>query len=132
MNMILHFKALGSFWLIAGAIGIVELVVQLRPIWSTQDTLSQAIIGTVPFLVLSGHAIINGWALLSHKRYGRQITIVLSSILLLYSIVSPFFIEWRYSVLTWLIPALLFIMGLYGLWLMLSKRGKEAFKLYAS
>lgn len=132
MNMNLHFKALGSFWIIVGAIGIVELVVQLRPIWSTQDILSLAIIGTVPFLVLSGHAIANGWGLLSRKRSGRPVTIVFSLILLLYSLVSSFFIEWQDSVLPLLIPALLFMMGLYGLWLMLSRRGKGAFELYVS
>lgn len=127
-----NFKALGSFWLIVGAIGIVELVVQLRPIWSTQYILSQTTIGTLPFLFLSGHAIANGWGLLSRKRGGRPATIVLSLILILYSLVSPFIIEWQYSALPWLISVLLFMMGSYGLWLMLSKRGKEAFKLYVS
>ncbi len=132
MNARSPFKTLGVFWLIVGGIGIIGLVVALWQVWRTQDLPLEAFIGSLPLLIFGGAAVLNGWGLLSRKRWARWVTIVLSPILLLYSLVSFFLIGWQYGVLPLLIPVLFFIVGLYGLWLMLSERGKEAFKIYVS
>ncbi len=125
MNMRLHFKILGGFWLIAGGMGIVSLVVQLPQMGRASDLPTAEVLPfLVPVLVfgfaLSGAAIVNGWGLLSRKRWARPVTIALSSFFLFFGLVS-FFLTGVYGV----IEILLFMMGLYGLWVMMSKRGLE-------
>ncbi len=125
MNMRIHFKILGGLWLLIGGIFIVSLVVGLWQIWRTQDIpFGVFVVGFVFGFALSGAAIINGWGLLSRKRWARMATIILSSFLLFFVLESVFLtgVDGGIDVLLWV---LLFMIGLYGLWVMLSKRGLE-------
>ncbi len=128
MNMRIHFKILGGLWLLIGGMLIIGLVVGLWQTWRS-ETLPTAEVS--PFLVfsfvwgfaLSAAAIINGWGLLSHKRWARMATIILSSFIFL--ALGSFFltgVDDGIEVLQW-VP--LVMIGLYGLWVMLSKRGLE-------
>ncbi len=138
INMKLHFKILGSFWLVWGGIATVNQVVRLWQTWRTQDLPASDLIDPllVFVFVLCGAAVLNGWGLLSRKRWTRPVTIALS---FLYLFTSPLILVtnllsagWLYGVLPLLTIVLVFMMGLYGLWLMLSKRGEEAFRVYVS
>lgn len=124
MNKSRHFKILGIFWLLIGGMLTVGLVVGLWQIWRTQNIpFGVFVVGFVFGFAFSGAAIINGWGLLSRKRWARMATIILSSFLLFYSV--SFFLVDTYGVIDVLLMILLFTMGLYGLWVMLSKRGLE-------
>ncbi len=130
MNMRIHFKILGGFWLLIGGVVTVGLVVGLWQMWRTQNLPAAEILRFFVFsFALNGVAIINGWGLLSRKRWARMATIILSSILLFTSL-SSLLVEM--DGVGVLLMILLSIIGLYGLWLMLSMRGKEAFGVYVS
>lgn len=122
----------GSLWLILGVLATVGLIMQLWQISKNPDLPSVVFISTIPFLILSSAAIINGWILLARKRWARLLTIVLSSILIFYSIVSLGLIGWEFGIIPLLFVMVLFFLALYGLWIMLSKGGKDAFRLYVS
>ncbi len=135
MNRGIHFKILGSLWLVWGGMATVNQVVGLWRTWGDSWSSAADLIDpmTVYVFVLVGAFVLNGWGLLSRKRWTRPVTIALS---FLYLFTSPLILlvnfPWQYGVLPLLTLVLVFIMGLYGLWLMLSKRGEEAFRLYVS
>lgn len=126
------FKMFASLWLILGVIATAGLIIQLWQILKYPDTPLVAFIGTLPFLVLSSATIINGWALFARKRWARLLTIVLSSILIFYSVISLGLIGSKFGIIPFLLVMVLFSLALYGLWIMLSKRGEDSFGLYVS
>lgn len=131
MNESRHFKILGIFWLIVGGMLTIGVVIGLWQMWKTPDLPFSVfvVVGSIWVFALSGVAIINGWGLLSRKRWARMATIILSSFLLFYSLSSLFLVEVdggeHNTPVEVLLIILLFMMGLYGLWVMLSKRGLE-------
>ena len=125
------FKIFGSLWLIGGGAGSVVLLVQLWLI-SRDPALpigvpSLALIGSLPFLALSGAAVANGLGLVTRKRWSRTVTIILSPILLLYSLASIVLVGRQSGIMV-----VLLLIALSGLWVMFSNRGKRAFEVYVS
>ena len=121
------FKIFGCLWLIGGAVGSVGLLAQLWLISRDPALPSVAFIGTLPFLALSGAAVANGVGLVTRKQWSEIVTIILSPILLLYSLASIVLIGSQFGIMV-----VLFLIALSGLWVMLSNRGKRAFDVYVS
>jgi hypothetical protein len=85
-------------------------------------------------LLVAVFACTNAWALLRRRRVARPLT-VFSSLLLLIGLLLeiPDFLATIkiLNVARWvLIGVALLLSALYGLWLMLSKAGKDAFEAY--
>ena len=131
------FKIFGILWLIGGGVGSVGLLAQLWLIWRDPALpigvpAYAPFIGTLPFLALSGVAVANGLGLVAHKHWSRIVTIILSPILLLFSLASLALIGTATGILPLLLMLVLFLIALSGLWIMLSNRGKRAFEVYVS
>ena len=127
------FKILGILWVMGGGAASVGLLVQLWVI-SRDPALPTvaAFAGTLPLLVFTGAAVANGLGLVTRKHWSRIVTIILSPILLLYSLASIVLIGSATGITPLLTMMVLFLFAVSGLWVMLSNRGKRAFELYVS
>lgn len=134
MTSSFHFKILGGLWAVLGGVPAVALIATLRAILMDPaggyDVLPVFIILIPLPLALLG--VVNSWALIARRRVARPLTLALSSLLVFVS--AMFLLGLLGSALpTFLrfgpVPVLAAI-GVYGLWTMLSHRGKEAFRLH--
>ena len=131
------FKILGILWLVGGGAASVGLLAQLWVIWRDPALpigvpSFAPLIGTLPFLAFTGAAVGNGLGLVTRKRWSRILTITLSPILLLFSFASVALIGAATGIMPLILTVVLFVLGLSGLLVMLSSRGKRAFEVYVS
>lgn len=134
---------LGALWLVVGVWLLYNLVPGAIRGFTTFE-LQGAIASFLPVLLLSAGVLLTGLALLLRRRRARLATLVFAPLLLLYGaggIVSSVFyflnlqrFQQRDPELTWLTPlgiaassVLLVVLGVWALWLVLSKRGRGAF-----
>lgn len=121
MNTKPLFKILGYIWIIwGGTILVIYAGYILRA--GTID-----IFNILFGFVFNGVFMVVGLAILFRKNWARLLTIVMSILLILNSVMSSNFFSTKSNVIISAYNILKLVLGIFSLWMMLSKWGKEPF-----